>query len=335
MKEDIGSTKERPVLRSPRRRQGETSHGQISERDSQSRPRSAANARNAKPRRSNAQHTASTKSARDGRHAANPQRKKGRPPRRRSGVPVVVVILLVIITGVASVLITRAVLSPQITTAQREAESAKSQISTLTKQLEKMSGTSKQGDSSGSNSSDSTSANDSSSSTDSKKSTTEGVEDPWVESGTYTSGDAVLDGEVKAFCDSIADKSSMDQDTALLEVYKAIAWSDYVERDSAQQPSGKNWRTEFARMYYENNCSGNCYEFASFLSFCLQYLGLSDATSEGVLVQLQEGGWGDHGIVFVTNTDGSKCICDTARGVNAWMIPESSYNVQIQDFENA
>mgnify|MGYP006872998923 CR=1 FL=1 len=161
-----------------------------------------------------------------------------------------------------------------------------------------------------------------------------GVKSPWTESGTYTSGDATLDEEVKEFCDGIA-TTDMDIDTALLEVYKGIAWSDYVERDDAQHPSGKDWRLEYARQYYEHDCSGNCYEFASFLGYCLQYMGLSDAHAEGVLVELESGGWGDHGIVYVTNTDGTPSICDTARGTNGWMLKESAYNVQMQDFEDA
>ena len=328
MNEDIGNTKERPVLRSPRRRQGETVHGQISERDSQARPRNTNKTRSA--RQSNARHSSSKQG---GRHVNDSRRKKGRAPRRRSGVPIVVVLLLMLITGVTAVLITRAVLTPQIEKAQQETASAKSQITTLTKQLDKVSGSS-----GGNSNTSSTNNKDSSSSTTSntkKSSSTEGVEDPWVESGTYTTGDSVLDGEVKAFCDSIADKSKMDQDTALLEVYKGVAWSEYVERAAAQKPSGKNWRIEFARMYYENGCSGNCYEFAAFLSYCMQYLGLSDATAQGVLIEMQAGDWGDHGIVYVTNTDGSKCLCDTAMGTNGYMLPESTYNIQMQDFENA
>ena len=331
MKEDIGNTKERPVLRSPRRRQGETVHGQISERDSSSRPRSTNNARNTKrpnAKRPNAQHSASKRT----RHQSNESRRaQGRTPRKRSGVPIVVVILLMLITGTAAVFITRATLTPQIEKAQQETANAKSQIATLTKQLDKASGSSN-----ASSSSSSTKDETTSSTTDSKKTaSTQGVEDPWVESGTVTTGDSVLDGEVKAFCDSIADKSKMDQDTALLEVYKGVAWSEYVERAAAQKPSGKNWRIEFARMYYENGCSGNCYEFAAFLSYCMQYLGLSDATAQGVLIEMQAGDWGDHGIVYVTNTDGSKCLCDTAMGTNGYMLPESTYNIQMQDFENA
>ncbi len=214
--------------------------------------------------------------------------------------------------------------------AQAEAADAKSQVATFTKQI----AASNANTSTGANSvSDKSSSSDQSSS--SKESiSSEGVEDPWVESGTFTTGDSELDSEVKAFCDSIATED-MDFDTAVQNVYTGIAWSEYVERDDAQHPSGKDWRIKFARMYYENSCSGNCYEFAAFLSYCLQYMGYSDAHAEGVAIEFESGSWGDHGIVFLTDKSGSKCICDTARGLDGYMIPENSYNMEIQDFESA
>ena len=167
-----------------------------------------------------------------------------------------------------------------------------------------------------------------------KNATTKGVKSPWTESGTFTTGDATLDEEVKEFCDGIA-TSDMDIDTAALEVYKGVSWSKYVERDDAQHPSGKNWRIQFARQYYENGCSGNCYEFAPFLGYCLQYLGFEDAHGEAVFIELKSGDWGDHGLVFVTNTDGRSCLCDTSLGTNGWMLDDTSYNYEIQDLENA
>lgn len=179
-----------------------------------------------------------------------------------------------------------------------------------------------------------TSSSNRSTSGDAKSTTTKGVKSPWTASGTFTTGDSTLDEEVKEFCDGIA-TSDMDIDTAALEVYKGVSWSHYVERDDAQHPSGKNWRIEFARQYYENGCSGNCYEFAPFLGYCLQYLGFEDAHGEAVLIQLKSGDWGDHGLVFVTNTDGRSCLCDTSLGTNGWMLDETSYNYEIQDLENA
>ena len=162
----------------------------------------------------------------------------------------------------------------------------------------------------------------------------DGVKSPWISSGTFATGDATLDEEVKKFCDGIA-TTDMDIDTAALEVYKGVAWSDYVERDDAQHPAGKDWRIEYARQYYENDCTGNCYEFAAFLGYCLQYLGFADAHSEAVILELKSGDWGDHGLVYVTNTDGTPSLCDTSLGTNGWMLKDTAYNVQIQDVENA
>ncbi|MBR3235603.1 MAG: hypothetical protein IKG11_08305 [Atopobiaceae bacterium] len=161
----------------------------------------------------------------------------------------------------------------------------------------------------------------------------EGVESPWTKTGRFTSGDATLDKYVKTFCDKNSD-TSMTQDKAAFEVYKAIAWSDYVERDAAQDPRGEDWRIVFAKQYYENDQSGNCYEYASFISYCLQYLGFTDAIAQGVEIEMESGSWGDHGIVYVTNTDGTECIIDTARGTNGWMISPDTYNMRLLDFES-
>lgn len=243
----------------------------------------------------------------------------------------VVFVIAIVVCIVASVLITRSIMIGEVREARSEATAAQNKASSLADQLQKKNSEVKTGAAAGMTDANETSSND----TSAKDSTTQtGVESPWIANGKFTSGDTTLDEEVKSYVDSMVD-SSASIDDAAFEMYKSIAWSDYVERDSAQSPSGKNWRTEFARMYYENGCSGNCYEFAAFLMYCLQYMGFSDAKAEATLVELQGGGWGDHAIVYVTNTDGSSCICDTARGTNAWMIPASSYNVQIQDLENA
>ena len=244
-----------------------------------------------------------------------------------------VLILLILVAGIAA-FVTFSILSPRVEEAQKEATAAKSQVSTLTQQLANQSKNSSSTSDTDKKDGTSSSSSSSSSTSSSSAAAKDGVEDPWTKSGTYTSGDTVLDGEVKAFVDSKVNKDSMSLADATLEIYKGIAWSDYVERDSAQKPKGKNWRSEYARMYYENSCSGNCYEFAAFLMYCLQYLGYDDATAEGLLIELESGSWGDHAVVFVTNTDGSKCMCDTARGTNGYMISANSYNMKVQDFES-
>ena len=54
------------------------------------------------------------------------------------------------------------------------------------------------------------------------------------------------------------------------------------ERDDAQHPSGENWRTEYARKYYEHDCSGNCYEFACANMYCLRYLGFGNSSVRSI-----------------------------------------------------
>lgn len=250
-------------------------------------------------------------------------------------MPVLVVLLLVAISAGTTFLITRHMLTPQIEEAQQEASVAKSQVSTLTQELAKKDEQLKESTKTTSTSK----KDDSSSSSKDKKdeaqdTTSTGVESPWTQSGTFSSGDGVLDSEVKAFCDARAN-SSTPRDNAAMEVYKGIAWSEYVERDDAQKPSGKDWRIEYARKYYEHDCTGNCYEFAAFLSYCLQYMGYDDAKAEAVVVELASGDWGDHGLVFLTSPDGGSCLIDTSRGTNGWMLPQSSYNYKVQDFESA
>jgi hypothetical protein len=159
------------------------------------------------------------------------------------------------------------------------------------------------------------------------------VEDPWVESGYYTSGDKKLDEEVKEFCDAYASTDDSREDAAL-SMYQALAWADYVERDDAQEPAGPNWRNTYAHQYFENNNSGNCYEFAAALMYCLRYMGYEDAQAEAILILLQSGSWGDHGIVFVTDDNGNPAMCDTARGIDGWMIGTDTYTYKVEDVEN-
>lgn len=346
MDDNVGNTQERPALRNARRR---TNPASVQNPTGRSAGQSYASSRGASGSRPPRQARPTSADQQRGRHpyAQNDRRyadkgSKKQTPQRR-GVPLVAVLIIVVVCVAATFIITRSVYVPRIEEAERQTTQAKRQVTTLTQQLSKISDDSQDSSSSDSDvdsdtSSSSTSSSSSSDSSSKPKTGTakasSGVEDPWTTSGTYTSGDSVLDGEVKAFVDSVVD-SSMNKDAAALEMYKAIAWSDYVERETAQHPSGKNWRTQYARMYYENGCSGNCYEFASFLSFCLQYMGFEDATAQGVEIELQGGSWGDHGIVYVTNTDGTACLCDTARGTNGWMLPQGSYNVHMVDFENA
>lgn len=244
------------------------------------------------------------------------------------GLPTVVV--LVLVSVVASVFATRAFMAPQISEQTTEASEAQEQIEVLTKRLETTIRESAEREEQLRKELEA--AQETSKGKEEKKDapTAGGVSSPWLEEG-FSTGDSTLDGEVKAFCDARSDRS-MDRETAAFEVFKGVAWSDYVERDNAQKPTGDNWRVEYARQYYENDCTGNCYEFAAFVMYCLQYMGYPDAMAEAVVLELQGGDWGDHGLVFVTNAQGDSCLCDTSRGVDGWMLPSGAYNYEIKTF---
>ena len=264
-------------------------------------------------RRSSADRTRSSGSRQRREGSSAQARRRQSAPRQQGGVPFAVLIAAVLVSVLSSTLVTRCVMQGPIKeaqktakTAEREAAKLKNKVDTLEDQL----------------------------ATAQASAQNAGVDDPWVASGKFTTGDSSLDQEVKEFCDSHAD-SSKPASEAVIDVYTSIAWSEYVERDDAQHPAGPDWRLEYAHKYYEHDCSGNCYEFAAFLMYCMRYMGYPDAMCQGIELEFEAGSWGDHGIVFVTDTDGTERILDTARGLDGWMLDKDIYNYRIVDFESA
>ena len=343
MNEEVDNTQERPVLRPMRQRPDspnnippERSQNVRKSAPSGQRKRSAqgqqGQRRKGQPARKAAAGQRRSQQPRNG-NGTSRRPAHGRNPRRRTntGALAAVAIVAFLCGCLLATLVTCSVMRAQVEGARAEAAAAQSEaanraVQTVTDQHSATSATSTNATASNATAANTNATN--------ATSTGAGVEDPWLTQGTFTTGDETLDQEVKAFCDERV-TTAMNVDTAALEVYKAIAWAEYVERDDAQHPAGKDWRIEYARKYYEHDCSGNCYEFAAFLMYCLRYLGYQDATAQGVAIELQSGSWGDHGLVYVTNTDGRKCLCDTSRGVDGWMLDDTVYNVEIQDFENA
>lgn len=343
MNADVDNTQERPVLRPMRQRPDspnnippERSQNVRKSAPSGQRKRSAqgqqGQRRKGQPARKAAAGQRRSQQPRNG-NGTSRRPAHGRNPRRRTntGALAAVAIVAFLCGCLLATLVTCSVMRAQVEGARAEAAAAQSEaanraVQTVTDQHSATSATSTNATASNATAANTNATN--------ATSTGAGVEDPWLTQGTFTTGDETLDQEVKAFCDERV-TTAMNVDTAALEVYKAIAWAEYVERDDAQHPAGKDWRIEYARKYYEHDCSGNCYEFAAFLMYCLRYLGYQDATAQGVAIELQSGSWGDHGLVYVTNTDGRKCLCDTSRGVDGWMLDDTVYNVEIQDFENA
>ena len=271
-----------------------------------------------------------TGAQRDDPRRGRTQRPRGKSPAQALSVPLLGTAIALVVAILLTALITSLVkgsevdaVRKELEASQLEVESLNQRVGTLTLQLE---------------AAQNTAANPSDTSNKPKGGSSatganEGVEDPWVDSGYYTSGDKKLDEEVKEFCDTYASVEDSREDAALA-MYQALAWADYVERDDAQEPAGPNWRNTYAHQYFENGNSGNCYEFAAALMYCLQYMGYEDAQAEAILILLQSGSWGDHGIVFVTDSDGNPRMCDTARGTNGYMISANSYNMKVQDFES-
>lgn len=158
----------------------------------------------------------------------------------------------------------------------------------------------------------------------------EGVEDPWVEGGRFTTGDAELDQMVKTFCDDNSNPDLSAADNAF-NVYCAVVWGEYIESDDNQEPLGPNWDIEYAKQYITAG-GGNCYNFCAFNEYVLKYFGYSDATAEPCIVLRQSGDYGDHGLVFVTNIeDGRRCLCDSAYGSNGWMVDIDAYTMQVRN----
>ena len=156
-----------------------------------------------------------------------------------------------------------------------------------------------------------------------------GVEDPWVPGGRFTTGDAELDQLLKSFCDGNSEEGKSAEDNAF-NVYCAAMWAEFVERDNNQHPTGPTWDIEYAKQALKEY-SVNCYEQVAVGEFILKYFGYSDATAEPCLILRQSGEYGDHGLLYVTNKDGRKCLCDPAFGANGWMLDADIYTVKVQD----
>ena len=173
-------------------------------------------------------------------------------------------------------------------------------------------------------------ASSSSSSSESIVVSADGVEDRWVSSGRFTTGDAELDRYVKSFCDGFDNSDTSVEDCAF-QAYLGVAWSEYIERDNNQNPQGPDWAVTYAKQWFTGG-GGNCYEFVAATQFVLQYFGYSDAKAEPCLIELESNDWGDHGLVFVTDiSDGRSCVCDDALGANGWMLDSDALNYKIQD----
>ena len=161
----------------------------------------------------------------------------------------------------------------------------------------------------------------------------QGVESPWTESGYFSTGDEKLDAYIKQLCDEHSTEgASFDQNAYDTNVY--VSRTDYVERENNQSPFGVGWDVEYAKQYFEEGNSGNCYNFAAVTQFILRYFGYDDAEAQPCVVGLESGNWGDHGLVFVTNkVDGKRCLVDDALSANGWMLDIDAYEYDVRNID--
>ena len=158
----------------------------------------------------------------------------------------------------------------------------------------------------------------------------EGVADPWSPTGYFTTGDSELDTMVKEYCDAHTTEGSCAVDNAY-NTYLNLSWIDYVEEDRNQDPWSVDgdWRVTYAKQCFSTN-SANCHEFAAAVQYILRYFGYADACAETCVVLRQSGNWGDHSLVFVTNTDGRACIIDTSLSSNGWMLDSTAESYELE-----
>ena len=159
----------------------------------------------------------------------------------------------------------------------------------------------------------------------------EGVEDPWVESGLFATGNAEIDEWIKAFCDehSVSDDPSENAHAAYLALLSEFRYGERVEN---RHPDYPDWDFDYTLQMIAEG-SGNCYNDAAVTQWILRYFGYEDATAQIIFVLLETGDWSDHSSVFVTDVyHGNKpCIVDDALLQEGWMLDADSYVYQIID----
>lgn len=157
----------------------------------------------------------------------------------------------------------------------------------------------------------------------------EGVEDPWTDSGLFSTGDKELDQMVKEFCDSHTTKGQSASENAY-NTFCNIYWSDYVEWEGNQHPHTYDWQVGYAKDFFDRG--GNCFSMAAAIQWCLRYFGYSDAHAELTYQLRQSGGMLDHGLTWVTDLEsGDIKMVDSEAAANGWMMKPNSYTVEILD----
>lgn len=167
-----------------------------------------------------------------------------------------------------------------------------------------------------------------------------GLQDNWLASAVFTTGNKDLDIQVKDFCDALTTEGMTASENAQ-KVFNTIVWSGYEGRTEEERPMGRDWATVSARHYFDMGNpaegiggTGDAYEFAAAISYCLRYFGYSDALAIPVLIG--ESGAGQYGsaLVVVTDENGRSCVCDPTLSSDGWMLDLSTYNtILVEDID--
>ncbi|MBR3224686.1 MAG: hypothetical protein IKF78_05125 [Atopobiaceae bacterium] len=171
----------------------------------------------------------------------------------------------------------------------------------------------------------------------SKPNTYEGLEDKWLTSGRFTTGNAELDQQVKQYCDALTVEGSSARDNAS-KVYNNIVWSAYEDRGANEEPSGTEWATVAARHYFEGGSpadgvggAGDVYDFAAVASYCLRYFGFTDALAVPIVKGNDSTGKMGSALVVVSDESGQECVCDPTLAAEGFMLDRSLYNITVDN----
>lgn len=164
-----------------------------------------------------------------------------------------------------------------------------------------------------------------------------GLEDSWLSDENFTTGNADLDYQVKAFCDALSYEDLSAAENAQ-NVFDTIVWSSLEDRSEDEKPTGDEWTIVSAKHYFSSGIpeegvggTGDEYEFSAVASYCLQYFGFKDAWAIPILRDSAGSGQTGGAVVLVTNEDGQKCLCDSRYGSEGWMLDFESHPITVED----
>lgn len=167
----------------------------------------------------------------------------------------------------------------------------------------------------------------------------DGLEDKWLASGNFTTGNKELDAQVKAFCDALATEGATPRENAQ-KAYNTIVWSEYKDRSESERPTGSDWDKAAAHEFFSAGVpeegktgAGDFYEFAAAASFCLRYFGFYDAIALPVVAGSTAAGQSSSALILLSDEYGQGCVCDPTIAGDGWMLDSDLYDIVVEDIE--